>query len=367
MFLFRSRVGRRYASRGFSTTKRVLVIASKFVLMTPKESPRFLHSPQQLLTLTTAPTTFFGSFGSIEENQNSASLGRLTTIDGDARDNHTYVLTESAGGRFVIVGDNLLTAADANLDYEQQSQYLIEIRSTDSGSPSLDVTKQFTIEVIDVNEEPSALSLKGTTVAENSAIGTSVGTLLAVDPDNAKTNRQTSTFTLVDSAGGRFAIDDGVVEVATSNVRCLSCGGPECRINYESAQRHNITVTVTDDGDLARRRDFVLTMYVTDANDKPRRLTIDRFRVVENELAGTLVGLFSASDEDVGDVLSYELLQDDNGGFEVRGNELFKARSTDYETKKSHNITVRVTDNGEPSKSVTRSSVVPFVLYLRIM
>ena len=290
-------------------------------------------------------------------------LGRLTTIDDDAGDNHTYVLTESAGSRFVIIGDNLLTAADANLDFEEQAQYLIDIRSTDSGSPSLNVRKQFTIQVTDVNEEPSALSLKGNEVAENSPIGTSVGTLLAVDPDNAKTNRQTLTYTLNDSAGGRFAIEDGVVEVATSNVRCLAYGGPECRINYESAQWHNITVAVTDDGDPARRRDFVLTIYVTEANDKPRRLTIDRFQVVENKPAGTLVGLFTASDEDVGDVLSYELLQDDNGGFEVRGNELLKARSTDYEIKKSHNITARVTDNGEPSQSVKnqQEAVIPFV------
>ena len=74
-----------------------------------------------------------------------------------------------------------------------------------------------------------------------------------------------------------------------------------------------------------RRRDFVLTIYVTDANDKPRNLTIDSFQVDENEPVGTLVGNLSAFDEDVGDVLSFELLQH-NVGFEIRGNELLKAR-----------------------------------------
>ena len=237
------------------------------------------------------------------------------------------------------------------MDYEERSEYIIGVRSTDSGSPPRAFRKKFTIKVVDVNEEPSALLLKGNKVKENSPKGTPVGTLSAVDPDNAATNRQTLTFTLVDSAGGRFAIEDGVVKVAMSNVRCLSYGGQACQINYESAQSHNITVAVTDDGNPVRRRDFVLTIYVTDANDKPRNLTIDSFQVDENEPVGTLVGNLSAFDEDVGDVLSFELLQH-NVGFEIRGNELLKARSANYETKKSHNITVLVTDNGEPSEWV---------------
>ncbi|XP_065840080.1 protocadherin Fat 4-like isoform X2 [Oscarella lobularis] len=297
---------------------------------------------------------------SIEENQNSAFLGSLTTIDDDVGDSHTYALIKTAGGRFVIFGENLLTAADANLDYEERSEYIIGVRSTDSGSPPRAFRKKFTIKVVDVNEEPSALLLKGNKVKENSPKGTPVGTLSAVDPDNAATNRQTLTFTLVDSAGGRFAIEDGVVKVAMSNVRCLSYGGQACQINYESAQSHNITVAVTDDGNPVRRRDFVLTIYVTDANDKPRNLTIDSFQVDENEPVGTLVGNLSAFDEDVGDVLSFELLQH-NVGFEIRGNELLKARSANYETKKSHNITVLVTDNGEPSEWTMKSFVIEVV------
>ena len=51
---------------------------------------------------------------SIEENQNSAFLGSLTTIDDDVwRQSHVRLI-KTAGGRFVIFGENLLTAADAN-------------------------------------------------------------------------------------------------------------------------------------------------------------------------------------------------------------------------------------------------------------
>lgn len=43
-------------------------------------------------------------------------------------------------------------------------------------------------------------------VPENSGEGTVIGTLIAVDPDNADSNRQLFTFSLMDNADGRFRV-----------------------------------------------------------------------------------------------------------------------------------------------------------------
>ena len=88
-----------------------------------------------------------------------------------------------------------------------------------------------TITVTGTNDAPTDLALSANTVAENSANGTVVGQLSAVDPDAS----DTATYTLVDDAGGRFAIDGSNIVVAGS-------------LDYETATSHQVTVRVTDGG-----------------------------------------------------------------------------------------------------------------------
>ena len=73
----------------------------------------------------------------------------------------------------------------------------------------------------------------GFSVAENAANGTVVGTVVGYDVD-ASAN---PTYSLTDSAGGRFAINstNGTLTVADGSL-----------LNYEAATSHSITVQVTD-------------------------------------------------------------------------------------------------------------------------
>ena len=94
----------------------------------------------------------------------------------------TYAYTLVAGdratdnGSFNILGTNLRLTASA--DYEMNASYSIRINVNDG---THDFAKSFTITVTDVNEAPTA---RDTTfsVAENSANGTAVGTMVATDP-----------------------------------------------------------------------------------------------------------------------------------------------------------------------------------------
>ena len=51
-------------------------------------------------------------------------------------------------------------------------------------------------------------------MSEDSRVGSVVGQLTVTDPDNARSPRQTHTYTLTDDAGGRFAMDGDTVVVS---------------------------------------------------------------------------------------------------------------------------------------------------------
>ena len=102
---------------------------------------------------------------------------------------------DNAGGRFAIDGSNIVVAGA--LDNESATSHQVTVRVTDSAGNTYD--EVFTINVTNGNEAPTDLALSADTVAENSANGTVVGQLSAVDPDAS----DTATYSLVDNAGGQ--------------------------------------------------------------------------------------------------------------------------------------------------------------------
>ncbi|MCA9061772.1 MAG: DUF4347 domain-containing protein, partial [Planctomycetaceae bacterium] len=74
-------------------------------------------------------------------------------------------------------------------------------------------------------------------VTERAADGTSIGTVVGIDPDEG----DTLTYSLPDDAGGRFAINSTTGELSVLN---------GSYIDYEAATSHSITIRVTDGGGL---------------------------------------------------------------------------------------------------------------------
>ncbi|MFN7627946.1 MAG: VCBS domain-containing protein, partial [Pirellula sp.] len=137
-------------------------------------------------------------------------------------------------------------------------------------------TTQITVTIQGSNDAPSDLATTGLTIAENSANGTTVGTLTRTDADSG----DTAAYSLVDSAGGRFAINGstGVVTVADGTL-----------LNFEATISHNITVRVTDTAGAAYDEVFAVT--VTNVNESPTAVS-DTATAVEaggvvNGTAGT--------------------------------------------------------------------------------
>lgn len=105
-----------------------------------------------LTNINEAPSNVTLSKASVQEFRASGTVvATLSATDADAADSFTYALTNNAGGRFAIVGNELRVAKGLLLDREQAASHAIQVRVTDSGG--LTFTKNLTIGVTDVNPE----------------------------------------------------------------------------------------------------------------------------------------------------------------------------------------------------------------------
>lgn len=91
--------------------------------------------------------------------------------------------------------------------------------------------EKFTITINNENAAPTNINLYGASVKELSGNNTEVGVLSAADGDEG----DTATYTLLDNAGGRFAVQGNKIVVANG-----------AKLDYEQNKTHQIKVQVTD-------------------------------------------------------------------------------------------------------------------------
>jgi len=196
-----------------------------------------------------------------------------------------------------------------------------------------------------VNKAPTDITLSATSIAENSAIGTAVGTLSAADVDAG----DTFTYSLVTGTGSgdnaSFAVVGNAIKTAAS-------------FNYEVRNSYSIRIRVTDAGGLTTEKQFKIS--VTNVNEAPTNITLSGTTVAENSVVGVAVGTLSTTDIDAGDTFRYSLVTGagaaDNASFAIVGNTLKTAASFNYEVKNSYSIRIRPpTPAVSPPKSSSRS------------
>ncbi|MDJ0728888.1 MAG: hypothetical protein QNJ33_02740 [Crocosphaera sp.] len=193
-----------------------------------------------------ANLTVAGINESVNENSpNGTVVSTLNTEDPNIGDSHTYTLVDDAGGRFAISGNQIIVADGTLLDFESNTSHDITVRTTDSGG--LDFDETFTIQVNDIlneNQAPTALNLDNTTIHENSVNSTFIGNLSTTDPDAGDSH----TYTLVDDAEGRFAINGNQIIVADGTL-----------LDFETNTSHIIEVQ-TSDGEFTFNQQFTINI-----------------------------------------------------------------------------------------------------------
>jgi len=174
------------------------------------------------------------------------TLNNLAPIRG-------VTVTDQAGFTVPLSDLNLSFTADSifvNVNNPSDGTGQTQSRLVDNDSNAGNgIQSSFVTLSVDFNDTPTAVTLTANTANEFTASGTVVGTLGATDVDVD----ETFTYTLLDNAGGRFAVVGNELRVADGLL-----------LDYEQANSHNIVVRVTDGS--GATFDQTLTINVGDVN-----------------------------------------------------------------------------------------------------
>lgn len=136
----------------------------------------------------------------LDENAGmNAVVGQLDATDPDAADTHTFTLVAGMGdtdnASFTINANNELEAL-VSFDFETTTSASVRIRAEDPLGQSME--EALTISINDLLENaPTGIMLSNTSLAENLAVGTSVGTFVTNDMDAGDSH----TYALVAGMG----------------------------------------------------------------------------------------------------------------------------------------------------------------------
>ncbi|MCK7594972.1 beta strand repeat-containing protein [Pseudomarimonas salicorniae] len=233
---------------------------------------------------------------------------------------------------------------------------------TTSGESPIDVVAVFAATEagrlfvrVDVNDAQPPTNLPPTvddaafSIAENSANGTTVGSVIASDPDAGQALSYAIT---AGNVSGAFGIDAaGAISVANS-----------AALDFETTPSFSLTVSVTDNGSPQLSDTATVTISLSDANDPPTASDVS-FSLPENSADATVVGSVVASDPDASapdNTLGFAISAGNTGGafaIDAGTGQISVANTTqlDFETSPAFSLTVTVTDGGALSTTATVS------------
>lgn len=237
-------------------------------------------------------------------------------------------LTDGASGAVTFDPDTGGLAATRSFDFETEPSVSIVV--TAAGDRGTTISQTLALAVADVNEAPEDLAVASFAIAEDASSGDAVGTIEVNDPDVGDVH----SFLLFGDASGLFSIDaqTGVISVAGA-------------LDHETVGSHTLTVQGTDGGGLSNT--WPVTITVGDVNEAPT-VALTSFSTGENSAIGAAIGTVAATDQDVGDSVTFSLTDDADGRFSVDAatGVVRVAASLDHERAASHTVTVRATDAG---------------------
>ena len=202
-----------------------------------------------------APTVTAQSsaFNVAENAANGTTVGTAAATDPENNRLTFSITAGNTGNAFAIDGTTGAITVAGTVDYETTQTYTLTVRAADG---SLSGTANFTVNVTNVNDNAPTIAAQTLSVAENSAAGTTVGTVAATDADGDVL----TTFAITaGNTGDAFQIDNmGIVMVKTT-----------APLDFETMPTFMLTVQVSD-GSMST--DATITINVTNVNESGRRL-----------------------------------------------------------------------------------------------
>uniref|UniRef100_A0A8C5NAN9 Cadherin domain-containing protein n=1 Tax=Gouania willdenowi TaxID=441366 RepID=A0A8C5NAN9_GOUWI len=230
------------------------------------------------------------------------------------------------------------------LDFENTSNYELDISAKDRGSPRMEGHCIVHVEVLDVNDNSPEIIVTShpKPVREDSPNGTVVALLSARDLDSGNNGKVTlqlenkSKFALKPSFSQNYAL-------VTNGV-----------LDRENVSKINIEIIATDSGTSSLSSRKIIPVIITDVNDNAPVFSQKVYNVYlkENGVPGSILYSVSAYDEDFGEnaKISYSILDSKVQDVSVSSYKL-----------KVFQIQVQAKDQGSPSLS-SNATVHVFIL-----
>ena len=194
--------------------------------------------------------SFTSVMNSLPENTSTATRIKLADIavTDDAIGSYTLALTGTDAANFEIVGMALFLKAGTTLNFEAKSSYVVNVTATDpTVSGSTPAVGSFTLNLIDINEPPTNITLSANVIAENSGGNAVVGVFASTDPDAGNP----FTYTLVIGTG---SADNASFNISGSQLRATSS------FDFETKSSYTIRIRSTDPGGLFIEKAFIITV-----------------------------------------------------------------------------------------------------------
>jgi gliding motility-associated-like protein len=281
-----------------------------------------------------SPTDLYLSDSSLTETSLEGTIvAEVEVIDADSTGLYQVNLTSNLAtdnDKFRVEGTKLVN--DTILDYEEQQLYTIEIVVKDEFE--IEVIKQFTIYLVNENDETPQIINDTIYVDENFELTKLVYQIQTTDRDSSAVFRQTKFLLLSGNEALRFSLDKETGEVYLVNP-----------LDFESSTvTYDLAFEVNDGSSTSERNILIL---VKDVNDRIPEVMSDNTYVLESSEKGDEVHQVIASDVDAGAELHYAITSGNIGtAFAINDTTgLITLNDTlDYETTEKYLLEVTVSD-----------------------
>ncbi|XP_075041977.1 protocadherin-8-like [Mixophyes fleayi] len=262
--------------------------------------------------------------------------------------------------------DSFMIVTTSLLDREHIAEYQLTLLAEDLGSPSLKTEKQYTIKVLDENDNAPSFTkpLYDVSILENNAPGAYITTVTAIDPDfehNGKISyrlmegkymgQSLSTFVAIDA-------DSGVVRAVRS-------------LDYEKLKELDLEIEASDYGVPKLSTRTQLKIKIIDENDNPPKITSP---LLDNGTAEILLPIGAPenylvfrvkavdADDGLNSQLSYTLQHNKHRLFTINraSGEVSLYRRIDPLQQQDFSIVVAVYDSGRPA--LFSNATIKFIL-----
>jgi len=275
-----------------------------------------------------------------ENSSNGITVGTVVASDPDAAQTLTFsIISGNTSGAFSINSATgvVSVANSAAVSSDINPSFTLLVKVQDNGTGLLSSQANVNVSLSNINGLP-IIKDQSISVSENTNSGTAFGSVVATDPDAD----QTLTYSILSgNTNDAFVINTSIGSLTVANSSAL---------NFETTPSFALVIKVQDNGTGTLSSQAKITINILDVNEKPV-INDQTITVQANTANGTFVETVSASDPDIGQVLTYAIISGNTGNaFTINPSTgaliIANSSALSFETTLAFTLVTKVQDNG---------------------